>query len=173
MTSPQLPGVGLRNAVWMKQWNRTNTNRETRYPPSPILPSIQPLTHPPRACLSVHLSLLPPIHLPFLPPSALYPSICPSICSSSVYISPSVCYPPVYPSIIHLSTTYLLSPSTYPAIANLASLLHFNWRRKWHPTPVLLPGKSHGQRSLVGYSPWSLKESDTTERLHFIPLSSI
>ena len=33
-------------------------------------------------------------------------------------------------------------------------------------TPVLLPGKSHGQRSLVGYSPWGRKESDTTERLH-------
>ena len=41
------------------------------------------------------------------------------------------------------------------------------WRRKWHPTQVFLPGKSHGQRSLVGYSPWGRKESDTTERLHF------
>ena len=41
------------------------------------------------------------------------------------------------------------------------------WRRKWQPTPVLLPGKSHGLRSLVGYSPWGCKESDTTERLHF------
>ena len=40
------------------------------------------------------------------------------------------------------------------------------WGRKWHPTPVLLPGKSHGQRSLVGYSPWDHKELDTTERLH-------
>ena len=40
-------------------------------------------------------------------------------------------------------------------------------RRQWHPTPVLLPGKSHGQRSLVGCSPWGHKESDTTERLHF------
>ena len=39
-------------------------------------------------------------------------------------------------------------------------------RRKWQPTPVLLPGKFHGQRSLVGYSPWGCKESDTTERLH-------
>ena len=37
----------------------------------------------------------------------------------------------------------------------------------WHPTPVLLPGKSHGRRSLVGCSPWGLEESDTTERLHF------
>ena len=42
------------------------------------------------------------------------------------------------------------------------------WRRKWQPTPVLLPGKFHGQRSLVGYSPWGLKESDTAERLHFL-----
>ena len=37
------------------------------------------------------------------------------------------------------------------------------WRRKWQPTPVLLPGKSHGQRSLAGYSPKGGKESDTTE----------
>ena len=38
---------------------------------------------------------------------------------------------------------------------------------QWHPTPVLLPGKSHGWRSLVGYSPWGHYESDTTEQLHF------
>ena len=40
-------------------------------------------------------------------------------------------------------------------------------RRQWHPTPVLLPGKSHGRRSLVGCNPWGCKESDTTEWLHF------
>ena len=40
-------------------------------------------------------------------------------------------------------------------------------RRQWHPTPVLLLGKSHGWRSLVGCSPWGREESDTTERLHF------
>ena len=40
-------------------------------------------------------------------------------------------------------------------------------RRQWYPTPVLLPGKSHGRRSLVGCSPWGRKESDITERLHF------
>ena len=40
-------------------------------------------------------------------------------------------------------------------------------RRQWHPTPVLLPGKSHGRRSLVGGSAWVRTESDTTERLHF------
>ena len=40
-------------------------------------------------------------------------------------------------------------------------------RKQWHPTPVLLPGKSHGQRSLVGCSPWGCEESDTTEQIHF------
>ena len=44
------------------------------------------------------------------------------------------------------------------------------WRRKWQPTPVFLPGESHGRRSLVGYSPRGRKESDTTERLHFTSL---
>src|SRR5574340_952756 len=43
----------------------------------------------------------------------------------------------------------------------------YNWRRQWHPTPVLLPGKSHGWRSLVGCNPWGCEESDTTEQLHF------
>ena len=43
----------------------------------------------------------------------------------------------------------------------------YGWRRQWHPTPVLLPGKSHGWRSLVGCSPWGHWRSDTTERLHF------
>ena len=48
------------------------------------------------------------------------------------------------------------------------------WRRKWQPTPILLPGKSHGQRSLVGYSPWGRKESDMTEQLHFhFPLEEL
>ena len=37
------------------------------------------------------------------------------------------------------------------------------WRREWQLIPVFLPGKSHGQRSLVGYSPWSQKELDMTE----------
>ena len=40
------------------------------------------------------------------------------------------------------------------------------WRRQWHPTPVLLLGKSHGRRGLVGCSPWGRSESDTTEQLH-------
>jgi len=41
------------------------------------------------------------------------------------------------------------------------------WRRAWLPIPVFLPGESHGQRSLVGYSPWGHKKLDTTEQLTF------
>ena len=46
--------------------------------------------------------------------------------------------------------------------------LDFIWRRKWQSTSALLPGKSHGGRTLIGYSPWGRKKSDTTERLHFL-----
>ena len=86
----------------------------------------------------------------------------------------------------------LLLPSIFPSsrVFSNGSALHIRWpkswsfsfnisssneysglisfqRRQWHPTPVLLPGDSHGQRSLVGCSPWGLKESDMTERFHF------
>ena len=40
------------------------------------------------------------------------------------------------------------------------------WRRKWQPTPALLPGKFHRDRSFVGYKLWGYKESDTTECAH-------
>ena len=49
----------------------------------------------------------------------------------------------------------------------LMSVRENHKRRQWHPTPVLLPGKSHGWRSLAGCSPWGREELDTTERLHF------
>ena len=51
---------------------------------------------------------------------------------------------------------------------SLSLFTFMHWRRQWQPTPVLLPGKLHGQRSLLGYSPWGRKESETTERLTFI-----
>ena len=47
------------------------------------------------------------------------------------------------------------------------------WRRKWQHIPGLLPGKFHGRRSLVGYSPWGRKESDTTKRLHFLSVGAV
>ena len=45
------------------------------------------------------------------------------------------------------------------------------WRRKWHPTPVLVPGKSHGQRSLVGYRPWGRDELDMTEQFKLLTVT--
>ena len=49
--------------------------------------------------------------------------------------------------------------------ASILWCLAFFWKRKWQPTPVFLPGKFHGQRNLVGYSPWGHKESGTTEHI--------
>ena len=50
--------------------------------------------------------------------------------------------------------------------------MEYVWRRQWHPTPVLLPGKSHGWRSLEGCSPWGLKESVMTEWLTLSHISN-
>ena len=47
------------------------------------------------------------------------------------------------------------------------------WRKKWQNTPVCMPGKSDGPRSLVGYSPWGCKETVTTEQLHFTSLATV
>ena len=61
-----------------------------------------------------------------------------------------------------------------PVSIDITIYLYLYRRRQWHPTPVLLPGKSHGRRSLVGCSPWGRQEANTTERLHFhFSLSSI
>ena len=60
-----------------------------------------------------------------------------------------------YLLLARLILVYYLDVGLYP------------WRRKWQPITILLPVKSHGQRSLVDYSPWDLKELDMTERLHF------
>ena len=55
----------------------------------------------------------------------------------------------------------------FTTLSNLTIINAFGWRRQWKPTPVLLPGKSHGRKSLVGCSPWGQEESETTERLQF------
>ena len=52
-------------------------------------------------------------------------------------------------------------------LGSISGLGKIPWKRQWQPTPAFLPGKSHGQRSLVGYSPWGHKELDMTKRLHF------
>ena len=64
----------------------------------------------------------------------------------------------------HSSKASILWPSAF-FIIQLSHL--YVTRRQWQPTPVLLPGESHGWRSLVGCGPWGREESDTTERLHF------
>ena len=88
------------------------------------------------------------------------------------------------PGSKHILISWLQSPSAVvlelppPTVSTVSpSICHEVMgpgRRKWHPTPVLLRGKSRGQRSMVGHSPWGHKESDTTERLHlYFSLSCI
>ena len=69
------------------------------------------------------------------------------------------------------SPGHLPNPGIAPTSPDLTGVFFTTWRRKWQPTPVPLPGKSHEGRSLVGYSPWGREDSDTTERLHFHFLS--
>ena len=71
---------------------------------------------------------------------------------------------PVYPSTIPLFSCPSPRGSHH---LQFGVYLEWHWRRRWHPTPVLLPGKPHGRRSLVGCSPWGHEESDITERLPF------
>ena len=71
------------------------------------------------------------------------------------------------------ATPWTKEPGGLPSVGSLQvghdwatslSLFTFlHWGRKWHPTPVFLPGESQGRRSLVGCSPWGRTESDTTE----------
>ena len=82
-----------------------------------------------------------------------------------------------YLSLLNALLCTVRSPWLFQPSKSLAQQLHphstFEWgyrvsrRRQWHPTPVLLPGKSHGWRGLEGCSPWSRWGSDTTKWLHF------
>ena len=66
--------------------------------------------------------------------------------------------------MIGLLITCLIPPAFWVEFYKVFGFIP--WRRKWHPTPVFLPRKFHGPRSLVGYNPWGRKESDTVEGLH-------
>ena len=68
---------------------------------------------------------------------------------------------------IECSTSTASSFRIWNSWNSITSTSFVHRRRQWHPTPVLLPGKSHEWRSLVGYSPRGREESNTTERLHF------
>ena len=125
-------------------------------------------------CPSICLPIGPSIIWVYLPIICLCTclSICPStICIRHLYLPCAYhVYLPTYLSIIsinYLPIYHLYLPICLP-------IYHL---RKWQSTPALLPGKSYGWRSLIGYSPQGRKESDTTERLHFhflpIHLSSL
>ena len=88
---------------------------------------------------------------------------------------PSVTHSPqvIYPIRLIYICVYVYFCTSFSALLLFQQQSYYSWsilfnrRRQWHPTPILLPGKSHGRRSLVGCSPWGRYESDTTERLHF------
>ena len=70
-------------------------------------------------------------------------------------------------STVNLEFQGWFVPISLRPVLRITAACAMAWRRQWQPTPVLLPGKSHGRRSLVGCSPWGREELDTTERLHF------
>ena len=79
-------------------------------------------------------------------------------------------YPPASKTKVGLPSLFPFTPKFLHYLSPMIDLLltaSTCWRRQWHPTPVLVPGKSHGQRSLVGCSPWGHEESDRTQRLPF------
>ena len=94
------------------------------------------------------------------------------LCTFTVITPPSLSY--LLTAKIHsrdnvqssTRTSKSLFPYRYAAIF-IMQVVFNRWRRKWQPTPVLLPGNSHGWKILVGYSPWGHKELYMTERLHF------
>ena len=81
---------------------------------------------------------------------------------SSLVAQTVKCLPTMWETLVRSSQCLGRSPG------DLLWVWKIPWRRKWQPSPVLLPGKSHGQMSMVGYSPWGCKELDTTEQLHFL-----
>ena len=75
-------------------------------------------------------------------------------------VSPSICHEVMGPDAMILVFWMLI------LVFYTNECFTLEWGQ-WHPTPVLLPGKSHGWRSLEGFSPWGREESEMTERLHF------
>ena len=91
-------------------------------------------------------------------------SVLPMFSSKSFIIS---CL--TFRSLVHFEFIFVYGVRKYSNFILLYVAVQFSQRRQWHPTPALLPGKSHGQRSLVGCSPWGHKASDMTEQLSPFP----
>ena len=89
-----------------------------------------------------------------------------SILQRSAFFIVQLSYPYMTTRETIVLTRWIFVDKIMSLLFNMLSRLVIR-RRRWHPTPVLLPGKSHGWRSLVGCSPWGHEESDMTERLHF------
>ena len=121
-------------------------------------------------------------NLLLLPPSVFFIWVMYSLClfGSSLYFINSLLTFPLCSSILLPSSLNifmiitlnfllgrLLVSTSFSSSGILSYSFTWNWRRKWQPPPVFLPGKSHGWRSLLGYSPRGCQESDTTEWLHF------
>ena len=83
----------------------------------------------------------------------------------SMYFRLIIYFQIILHQLICITGTFLFNTCYFWCFLLVSSRL--KGRRQWHPTPLLLPGKSHGQRSLVGCSPWDREESDMTEWLHF------
>ena len=99
-----------------------------------------------------HWSMLPSLTRNF------YMSVFSHLCSSQIELLQEIASAQVSPSSVFYKCRLL-----FLFLSNYHSLIG----RKWQPMPVLLPGKFHGWRNLVGYSPWGCKEWDTTKRLHY------
>ena len=86
-----------------------------------------------------------------LPCSSSSPRFCPSSCPLNWW-----CHPNITSSVTLFSFCLQSFPASgsFPMSQLFVSGSQSIWRRQWHPTPVLLPGKSHGRKSLVGCSPW-------------------
>ena len=106
--------------------------------------------------------------------SQMCPCLCSHMSSHEVFLVSPIQWVdnPNYPYKVHPGVIHLVNSSSLSCTYVTLICIRNNWRRKRQPTPVLLPGKFHGQRSLVGYSPGGCKESDMIERLPF-PFSEI
>ena len=89
---------------------------------------------------------------------------CPTLCDPVDGSPPGSAVHGIFQARVLEWVAVAFSEATLQTQPNSPGTVDF-WRRKWQPTPVFLPGKSHGQRNLAGHSPWGCTESATTEHI--------